>query len=160
MITALAVDYQSVFYVDLGKDEGICYRSNEDLCLGIKKGDVFPFHEKIVQYANTYVAEADRPGFLKFIEPNNICMKLRKNRCFRTAIWLSGRMAGRTMRCFASWRSIFRRKDLRWVFRRSVWALPMLTARRVKRWQRAARFQRLCVRRSPQAAPRLPSLVP
>ena len=78
MITALAADYQSVFYVDVAKDEGICYRYNEDLCLGLRKGDVFPFREKIVQYANTYVAESDRPGFLQFIDLKNICAKLRE----------------------------------------------------------------------------------
>ena len=37
MITAMASDYRSVYYVDLDKDEGICYRS---LCRKVCGGGV------------------------------------------------------------------------------------------------------------------------
>ena len=30
MITALSSDYRSVYYVDLDKDEGICYRAHSN----------------------------------------------------------------------------------------------------------------------------------
>ena len=84
MISTIAVDYRSVFRVDLEYDEGYCYRTrnrggNEESDLeGIKMGDKFPFLENFVRYANNFVAEADRENFLKFIEPENIRAKLSK----------------------------------------------------------------------------------
>ena len=72
MITAMAADYKSVYYIDLDKDEGMCYRANTKLSNGLKEGDSFSFREKFAAYASDYVAEQDREGFLRFIEPENI----------------------------------------------------------------------------------------
>lgn len=83
MFSTIAADYRSVYYIDLNNDSGTCYRAKNDKIRhasdleGVKKGDKFPFHEKFVQYANDYVAESDREGFLKFIEPDNIREKLQ-----------------------------------------------------------------------------------
>ena len=82
MISAVAADYRSVYSVDLVRDEGLCYRAktNSGNAMSdlpdVKKGDWFPFREKFMQYVNTYVAEPDRAGVLKFIEPENIRAKL------------------------------------------------------------------------------------
>ena len=72
MITAMAADYRSVFYIDLDKDEGICYRATTELQNGIKEGDSFPFKQTLLQYANDCVAESERTNFLQFAEPDNI----------------------------------------------------------------------------------------
>ena len=84
MISTIAVDYRSVYSVDLERDEGRCYRirnssGNQKSDLeGIKMGDRFPFRENFIRYANKFVAESDREEFLKFIEPENIRAKLSK----------------------------------------------------------------------------------
>ena len=39
MITALASDYWSVYYLDLDHDEGVCYQAHEDLENGLRVGD-------------------------------------------------------------------------------------------------------------------------
>ena len=72
MITAMASDYRSVYYVDIDKDEGVCYRSDpdtEDVGAG---GEHFKFHEAFSEYAGKYVAENDRKEFLDFIDLANI----------------------------------------------------------------------------------------
>ena len=82
MISAVAADYRSVYSVDLVTNEGRCYRAKTDSgnvmsdLQDVKKGDWFNFREKFTQYANTYVLEADRKGFLNFIKPENIRAKL------------------------------------------------------------------------------------
>ena len=78
MITAMAAEYQSVFFIDLDKDEGVCYRAKRKLQNGIMEGDRFPYLETITQYANTYVVEAVREGFLQFVQPDNIRAGLAK----------------------------------------------------------------------------------
>lgn len=83
MFSTIAADYRSVYYVDLNNDSGMCYRAKNDKdrnasdLEGVKKGDQFPFREKFTQYANNYVAESYRAGFLNFIEPDNIREKLQ-----------------------------------------------------------------------------------
>ena len=76
MITALASDYRSVYYVDLGSGQAICYRSdkNDD----IQDGDKFDFHKVFSDYANTCVAEEYREAFLEFIQTENIRENLSK----------------------------------------------------------------------------------
>ena len=84
MISTIAVDYRSVYSVDLEYDEGYCYRTRnrggteESDLEGIKMGDKFKFSENFIRYANNFVAESDREKFLKFIEPENIRVKLSK----------------------------------------------------------------------------------
>ncbi|MBR0404898.1 MAG: response regulator [Eggerthellaceae bacterium] len=72
MITALASDYRSVQYVSLDDDTGICYRSDPLAEEFSEEGRHFPFHETFSAYAERYVAESYREGFLEFIDPENI----------------------------------------------------------------------------------------
>ncbi|MBR4425195.1 MAG: response regulator [Oscillospiraceae bacterium] len=72
MITAMAADYRSVFYVDLDRDESTCYRARYAVPNEPQPGEQFPFREGFTHYAQRFVAEADREQFLRFIEPENI----------------------------------------------------------------------------------------
>lgn len=72
MITALASDYRSVYYVNLDKDEGICYQSNDHLKGAPNVGDHFSFHDLFSTYAQEFVAEQYREGFLSFIDADSI----------------------------------------------------------------------------------------
>ena len=78
MITAMASDYRSVFYINLDKDEGVCFRAKVQLHNGIKEGSSFSFREANTQYAQTHVVEAERAAFLQFVEPDNIRACLAK----------------------------------------------------------------------------------
>lgn len=79
MITALASDYRSVYYVNLGSDEGICYRDDITVDGAITKGEHFSFSEKFKEYADNFVDDGYREGFLNFIKPNAIREGLEKN---------------------------------------------------------------------------------
>ncbi len=76
MITALASDYRSVFYVDLDADEGVCYQADPEIAAGMGTGDTpgerFGFHEAFEQYASKHVVEQYQAGFLDFIKPKSI----------------------------------------------------------------------------------------
>ncbi len=72
MITALASDYRSVYYIDLDTDEGICYREDSKIATTKHEGEHFTFSEAFNNYAYKYVVEEYRAGFLKFIAPENI----------------------------------------------------------------------------------------
>ena len=78
MITALASDYKSVYYVNLDTDECICYRSEVTPEEGPQVGDHFSYLEAFSRYANEVVAESYRKGFLQFIDPDNIRKRLEK----------------------------------------------------------------------------------
>ena len=77
MITALASDYRSVYYVNLDTDEAICYRGDKTDD-SIDEGDHFNFGEAFTEYANKYVAEDYRETFIDFIKPKNIREGLEK----------------------------------------------------------------------------------
>ena len=79
MITAMASDYRSVYYVDLDEDDGICYRSDPDIEDVGTDGEHFKFHEEFSEYAEKYVAENDREEFLRFIDLGNIKAALSDN---------------------------------------------------------------------------------
>ena len=72
MITAMAADYRSIYYADLDKDECLCVRAANVMPDRMWAGKQFPFRQGFVEYAEHCVAEADREGFLRFIEPDNI----------------------------------------------------------------------------------------
>ena len=72
MITAMASDYRCVYYVTLDTDEGICYRTDHKYENMIGLGEHFTFSKTFADYAESFVAEPYREGFLKFIEPENI----------------------------------------------------------------------------------------
>ncbi len=77
MITALASDYRSVYYVNLDKDEGICYRNAHQQDNAIAEGEHFCFSSFFRNYAEKYVGEDYRKAFLDFIEPDTIRKKLQ-----------------------------------------------------------------------------------
>ena len=78
MITALSADYQSVYYVDLDRDKGVCYRKGPDLSAVLEEGESFSFREKFAAYADRFVAEEYREGFRAFIRPSAIREALEK----------------------------------------------------------------------------------
>ena len=79
MITALASDYRSVYHIDLDNDEGVCYRGDSTDDEQPAEGVTFRFSEHFRTYAEKYVAENYREGFLDFIEAANIRKALSKN---------------------------------------------------------------------------------
>jgi signal transduction histidine kinase/CheY-like chemotaxis protein len=78
MINALSSDYRSVYYVDLDKDEGVCYRKDKFLKGNVDEGQTFPFTKNFTKYANTYISEDKRDEFLKFVSKENIKAALKK----------------------------------------------------------------------------------
>lgn len=78
MITALASDYRSVYHIDLDKNVGVCYRGDSSDLEQPKEGEHFDFKEYFKTYAQKYVADNFREGFLEFIEPDNIRNALAK----------------------------------------------------------------------------------
>ncbi len=77
MITALASDYRSVYYVNIDKDYAICYRSGVDSEY-VAKDEKFDYAEAITKYAHDYVDEEYKEGFFEFIKPANIRARLRE----------------------------------------------------------------------------------
>lgn len=97
MITVMASDYRSVYYIDLDRDEGVCYRA--DAKSGIQAGQSFPFAGTCAAYAERYVAEADRADFLQFVNPEAVRERLKtEKKSLPTAI-SSGGTAKNAMRC-------------------------------------------------------------
>ncbi len=78
MITALASDYRSVYHVNLDTDEATCYRGDPDDRDQLPEGTSFPFYARFSYYANRYVTDEYRAGFLGFIRPDNIRARLSK----------------------------------------------------------------------------------
>ena len=72
LITALSSDYWSVYYLDLDKDEGVCYQEHADVDDGFKVGDRFRYVASVTKYANDNVTEEYREEFLRFIQPENV----------------------------------------------------------------------------------------
>ena len=80
LITALASDYWSVYYLELDKNEGVCYQAHEDVDNGFKIGDRFPYLEAVTAYANSNINEKYREDFLRFIQPDSIREQLKTQR--------------------------------------------------------------------------------
>ncbi len=78
MITSLAADYRSVYYLELDEDKGICYQPRSDLH-GFAAGERFPYVKAVTNYCNTYILEPYREEFLRFVQPDNIRAGLREN---------------------------------------------------------------------------------
>ncbi|MBR1797004.1 MAG: response regulator [Clostridiales bacterium] len=72
MITAMASDYRSVYYVDIDSDDAVCYRADPDDPERIEEGVHFSYSERFAQYGRSYVTEDYLEGFLKFIDPKNV----------------------------------------------------------------------------------------
>ena len=80
MITALASDYWSVYYLDLDSDYGVCYQAHEDLDSGFRAGDHFRYLESVTEYARKNIREEDQEEFLRFIQPENVKARLQEQR--------------------------------------------------------------------------------
>lgn len=72
MIRVLTSDYRSVYYVNLDKDECICYQKNFNEKDPINEGDTCSYRESFTYYAEKYVTEDYREEFLEFIDPENV----------------------------------------------------------------------------------------
>ncbi len=72
MITALASDYRSVYYVNLDTGDSICYRNDEKLDHDMTEGSEFKFYDVFYDYAMKYVDVNYREAFLEFINADNI----------------------------------------------------------------------------------------
>ena len=77
MINAMAADYWSVYYVDIDRDKGVCYSAHAKLYDGLKVGESFRFLETFTDYANRYVTDEYREGFLNFISTDTIRENLK-----------------------------------------------------------------------------------
>ena len=77
MITALASDYRGVYHVDLDADEAVCYQADEALGDAPAQGERFSYIKDFTAYADRYVAEQYREGFLDFIQPEAIRAALK-----------------------------------------------------------------------------------
>lgn len=75
LITALAADYWSVYYLELDEDEGVCYQSHSGIDGGFAVGEHFPYLASVTAYANQYITDQYREEFLRFVQPDTI----RKN---------------------------------------------------------------------------------
>ena len=80
MITALASDYWSVYYLDLDLDEGVCYQAHEDVNNGFRAGDRFRYLASVTAYAKNNIKEEYIDEFLRFIQPEKIKAQLEERR--------------------------------------------------------------------------------
>lgn len=72
MITAMASDYRSVYYVDLDADDAVCYRSDPNDAEQTPEGIHFSFTDRFRYYAEKRVDVKYREDFLRYIDPDNI----------------------------------------------------------------------------------------
>lgn len=93
LITALSSDYWSVYYIELDKDEGVCYQDHTDIKDGLKVGERFPYLATVTEYANKYVTESYREEFLRFTYPDAIREALKEERviAFRYMVSRNGK---------------------------------------------------------------------
>ena len=81
MITALAADYWSVYYLELDKDAGVCYQAHTDLdSPGFQVGEHFAYLSSVTAYADQYITDRYREEFLRFIQPDSIREGLKQQR--------------------------------------------------------------------------------
>ncbi len=80
LITALSSDYWSVYYLDLDRDEGICFQEHPDVDHGFKAGEKFSYVESVNNYAQQYITEQYREEFIRFVQPESIRAGLMKDR--------------------------------------------------------------------------------
>ncbi|MBR2576151.1 MAG: response regulator, partial [Firmicutes bacterium] len=112
LITALSADYWSVYYLELDKDEGICYQSHSDVVDGFKVGEQFRYLEAVTAYANQYITDEYREEFLRFIQPDAIRAGLENQAVisYRYMVRRNGRDSYEMVR-FAGVRRLGERED-------------------------------------------------
>ena len=100
MITALSADYRSVYYIDLDKDEGVCYQSHVELDNGLRPGEHFSYQKTLRKYADTYVTEKYREEFIRFCNPESIKKGLQNDKliAFRYTVNRNGQESYEMMR--------------------------------------------------------------
>ena len=76
MITAMASDYRCVYHVDLDRDDAVCYQDDPDDPDQMPVGVHFPYYQRILWYADSFVAEPYREGFRQFVEPDSLRARL------------------------------------------------------------------------------------
>ena len=72
----MASDYRCVYYINLDENDGVCYRDDPSDPDQTPVGIHFPYLERFTYYANSYVTDMYRDGFLDFINPDNIRKRL------------------------------------------------------------------------------------
>ena len=72
MITAMASDYRSVYYVDIDADDAVCIRNDPGNSEQSSKGKHFPYHARFTDYCDRFVDGEYKEGFLRFIDPQNV----------------------------------------------------------------------------------------
>ena len=82
MITALASDYRSVYYLDLETGIATCYRKDNTVSAPFKAGENLQFLETFAKYAEKYVVSEYKEKFLSFIMPEHIKENLEKSMTF------------------------------------------------------------------------------
>ena len=80
LITALASDYWSVYYLDLDNDAGVCYQAHIDVDNGFHVGDHFRYIASVTAYANANIKEEYREEFLRFVQIENVKAQLLERR--------------------------------------------------------------------------------
>ena len=80
LITALASDYRGVYYVELDKDDGVCYQVHPEMINGFRVGQHFVFSRDIGEYGRKFVTAEYLNEFLDFIKPENIKSRLLSER--------------------------------------------------------------------------------
>ena len=80
LITALGSDYRSLYYIDLDKNECICYQEDGSSGNPHQAGQHFAYMDELKRYAGQAVAEPYREEFLRFLDPDNIRSELAQNR--------------------------------------------------------------------------------
>ena len=78
MIVALSSDYRSVYYVDLEKDNAVCYLEDRRFEEAPAAGENFPYLQSFTEFGHTHVAESFREGYFQFIQPEYIREELLK----------------------------------------------------------------------------------
>ena len=111
MLSSLASDYRSVYYLELDRNIGICYQARTDLD-GLSAGEEFDFLEAVTTYCNQYVLEPYREEFLGFVQPDSIIQGLSESRVisYRYMVSINGRASYEAVR-FATVRRDDERDD-------------------------------------------------
>ena len=84
LISALAADYWGAYYIDLDRNEGVCYQVHDDLDEHLSVNQHFPYLESVTAYAEKYVVESSRADFLRFVQPDAIRAGLAAERVIST----------------------------------------------------------------------------
>lgn len=94
MIKALSSDYRSVYYIDLDKNEGVCYQARTDLP-GFREGEEFSYLEAVKAYCNRYILEGYREPFLEFIQIEHVREALKDHQVisYRYMIEVDGKQS-------------------------------------------------------------------